>query len=334
MMASARRVAPLKLRKGDELASWEEFIFRFEAAALGERWGERGGKGGKGKGKGLKDESGGGGTDAGGNTSESLDEVTEEDRIKGAALFTAVGEEGQAIAMRWGLKLEALSFNDLVRRFETRFGVCESIPLSRHRFLCMKQGEEESVTGFIERLKGAANKCRLGGEYDSWVAQVIAKGVRREELRRRLLELPEFNLTEVEAACQRSEAADTTEREMSGSERVEVAAVGEEVARVGMAMGGGDRNRVLKCFTCGKEGHLVRECAMSKCFRCGGMGHIAPMCSGNRPIGGGRGSFAAGRGGFTTGRGGYRGGGRDGVRGVGSGRWEGDQVGEVSDRRI
>lgn len=162
-MAGVRRVAPLRLRKGDELASWEEFVFRFEAAALGERWGEKGGKGSKGKGKGGKSEEGGGGSSGTATEAiESPEERAEEDRLKGAALFTAVGDEGQAIAMRWGLRLEALSFRDLVDRFRTRFGVCESVPLSRHRFLCMRQGEEESVTRFVERLKGAANKCRLG----------------------------------------------------------------------------------------------------------------------------------------------------------------------------
>lgn len=93
------------------------------------------------------------------------------------------------------------------------------------------------MMGFVERLKGAANKYRLGNEYDSRVVQVIMKGVRREELRRPLLEQPEFNLTAVEAMCQRAEAAYTIEKEMTGMKRVEVVTVGAEASRVCTATG-------------------------------------------------------------------------------------------------
>lgn len=81
-------------------------------------------------------------------------EEAKKDRVKGASLLTEVREEDQAIAMRWGLVFNALRFADLVRRFRTRFRVCDSIPLSRHRLLCMQYEAEGSLTGFVERPKG------------------------------------------------------------------------------------------------------------------------------------------------------------------------------------
>lgn len=44
--------------------------------------------------------------------------------MDGAALFTTVEEEGQEIAMRWGLTLKSLRYRDLVRLFREEFGVC------------------------------------------------------------------------------------------------------------------------------------------------------------------------------------------------------------------
>lgn len=55
-------------------------------------------------------------------------------------------------------------------------------------------------------------------------------------------------------------------------------------------------SRSIKCFNCGKEGHIKRECpdfkskvnnrASIKCFSCGKHGHIAKKCPGNNANGG------------------------------------------------
>lgn len=326
-MALKVKVAPLKLRRGDELACWEEFLFRFDVAAMGVQWeaargGSRGSKG-KGKAKGGKSDE----VDPDGSGDEGGERGTE-DRLKGAALFTAVGEEGQEIAMRWGLTLDTISYTDLVKRFQDRFKVCENIPLLRHRLMNLKQKEGESLTVFVERVKGAANKCQLGDQYDSWVALFIVNGIVEDALRTRLLELKELTLGEVEDRCARAEAAERTAGEIRGGER------SGEVARVEGERSGGSTARVIQCFSCGKDGHVVRECARTMCFRCGWRGHTADRCSRGR-----WGQQNNGRSGQHRGRGAYRGNQypnrcQTGARMVESGEWDDSEyVGEVSGKR-
>ena len=309
MAKKVNRVAPLRLRKGDELASWEEFLFRFDVAVMGKTWGDSG----KGKEKADKKKEGGGvestGGSSGGETAGGSGGggVPEADRLKGAALFTAMGEEGQEVAMKWGLSLNSLSYTDLVRRFQERYQVCENVPLLRHRLMNMKQKGEEGLTGFVERVKGAANKCQLGEEYNSWVALFIVNGIRDDELRRKLLELAELTLDRVEAMCLRSDAAEVSAREFKGGEVVEVAKV--EVSGA----------RGMRCFTCGQEGHLVRECAKTRCYRCNGLGHTGSVCD--------RGFEAWRGGGYGGVRGGYSDrGGFHSYRGVSTGYGRGGSV--------
>ncbi len=83
----------------------------------------------------------------------------------------------------------------------------------------MRQMEGESLTEFMERVKGAANKCQLGDEYDLWVALFIVGGIYKEELRRRILEFPEMTLTGVETVFLRAEAAEWTLKEFKGGRK-------------------------------------------------------------------------------------------------------------------
>ncbi|RXG60962.1 Gag-Pol polyprotein [Armadillidium vulgare] len=40
-------------------------------------------------------------------------------------------------------------------------------------------------------------------------------------------------------------------------------------------------NKIVKCFRCGKTGHMISECrwANGTCFSCGQVGHMAMNCT-------------------------------------------------------
>ena len=42
-----------------------------------------------------------------------------------------------------------------------------------------------------------------------------------------------------------------------------------------------EQRPTLRCYRCGRLGHVARLCRAPKCFRCGQVGHIAGKCSGN-----------------------------------------------------
>ena len=289
------RVQPLTLVQDNEKDCFDKFMMRFNLAVVG---------------SGIdflsKQERA--------DTEESTEakRQTEQWR-KGAALLNAIGEQGMKVFEEWGIQLEEIRFDDLVRRFKAHFSKKEGIILLRHRFLNTRQSEEEPSTNFISRVIIAANQCQLGDLKDDMIVQVVINGLRNEDLRCKLLTEERIELGAIRTRCEQVELAERTSIAIAGKgiDAVREPPVDSVVAKTQeMAIRKGDprkkrgettaKGRQIECYGCGERGHMAYECPRKEqrtqvwtresegkrrvvqCYNCKGYGHVASQCA-SRP---------------------------------------------------
>ena len=142
--------------------------------------------------------------------------------------------------------------------------------VSRHDFLEMKQGETETVSEYVSRLRAQATKCKFqaGGE-DDWITYQIIRGVKWAETKRELIS--KGNDLKLSKAIEIAESYQATEANFSNLERPSINAVKKSDTSQQQQRG--------PCRFCGTL-HPPKKCPAwkKKCKKCGNINHWEKVC--------------------------------------------------------
>ena len=144
------------------------------------------------------------------------------------------------------------------------------------------------MDSFVSRLKKMAATCEFGDNKDDFIRdQVIDKCI-SNTLRRRLLREKDLKLPGLLDIARTMEVADHQAARMgkltvNAVEKRPVRGRSQTVRpRVSTTRNQSPRDEHgMKCFRCGRDGHLSRECTVTKnkkCNNCDKEGHFAVMC--------------------------------------------------------
>nr|AAB49922.1 Gag polyprotein [Feline immunodeficiency virus]AAU20797.1 gag protein [Feline immunodeficiency virus] len=148
------------------------------------------------------------------------------------------------------------------------------------RAVQMKQGPKEDYASFIDRLYAQIDQEQNSPEVKIYLKQSLSLANANPECKKAMSHLkPESTLEEKLRACQ--EVGSTSYKMNMLAQALQQQS---QVCQVQQGRGkpqGNNRRpgQSLKCFNCGKPGHLARNCrAPRKCNKCGKAGHIATDC--------------------------------------------------------
>ena len=258
---SGVKVDPLEIEQSNELQGWKRFLRRFELATIGAVWT-------------IETE-----TDA---------KATETEFRKGAALLNAIGKEGLGIFDRWDIETNDIRYADITKRYREHFSKKQNVIISRHRFMSMTQHQGEEISKFIDRVSEQSKMCELEcikcAVKDSFVLQIVVKGMLDDHLRELLLITENLDLDILRIKCEQYESAKHTGKAMGNT-----ASGGAGYAEIdAIDLQRNDRTRPqadseVKCYNCEGRGHISRDCPKERketreCYKCGTTGHLARDC--------------------------------------------------------
>uniref|UniRef100_A0A3P9MCB8 Gypsy retrotransposon integrase-like protein 1 n=1 Tax=Oryzias latipes TaxID=8090 RepID=A0A3P9MCB8_ORYLA len=210
-----------------------------------------------------------------------------EDARKRALLLHLSGAEVQDIFFTLDDAGNDDSYEAAVNKLNAYFTPQKNIPYERHVFRQAEQSQGESMDSFVSRLKKLAATCEFGDNRDDFIRDQVIDKCTSNTLRRRLLREKDLKLAGLLEIARTMETADQQAARM---EKLTVNAVERKSYKKADQMSkpkmpttqrqeGGEHR--IKCFRCGRSGHLSRECTITKnkkCNNCGKEGHFAKMC--------------------------------------------------------
>ena len=183
-------------------------------------------------------------------------------------------------------------YDGAVTKLNAHFKPQKNIPYERHMFRQAEQAQGESTDNFVHRLKKLAASCEFGDNREDFIRDQVIDKCSSNALRRRLLQEKDLTLSRLQDIARVMETADYQAERM---EKLTINAVGKKCDK------GGDKSvrsrftkhqsqsprdeHSIKCYRCGRAGHMSRECTVTKnkkCNNCGKEGHFAKMCKTKR----------------------------------------------------
>lgn len=155
-----------------------------------------------------------------------------------------------------------------------------------------EQAQGESTGNFEHRLKKLAATCEFGDNREDFIRDQVIDKCSSNALRRRLLREKDLTLPVLQEIARVMETADYQAERM---EKLTINAVRKKCDKSGdksvrsrftkhQSQSPRDEHSI-KCYRCGRAGHMSRECTVTKnkkCNNCGKEGHFAKMCKTKR----------------------------------------------------
>ena len=163
-----------------------------------------------------------------------------------------------------------------------------SVVYERYLFNSCVQNSEESIDGFVNRLRKAASTCKFGTLTDELIRDRIVMGVQDRTTKLRLLKEEELDLNKAMNICRSSEIASMELKSMKSEQTnnsEQINAIQEKYQnkrknKESRRSEAGTKPKE-KCYRCGKQGrHKKEECIAygQICRICSKPNHFAVMC--------------------------------------------------------
>lgn len=219
-----------------------------------------------------------------------------DDGRKQACLLHVAGPDVQDIYFSQVAEGNDKNFDDTIKLLDDYFLPKVNVAFERHKFRQLSQEPGETIDQFVCRLRQASSGCDFTNVDEAIRDQVVDKCV-SNALRRKLLEKEQLALADVlkvsrafEAVDRQAKAIESSHRTtpaaqvntVSGKQKGQSSAPKSGTSSMSGATGGGNQNRHILCYACGRHGHIAssdRCPAKDKtCSACGEKGHFKVKC--------------------------------------------------------
>ena len=157
-----------------------------------------------------------------------------------------------------------------------------------HQFWTACQGEGESVSAFVVRLKKLSSTCNFGGFLEEALRDRLVSGLHpsRARTQRQLLTMKDLTFTTAQEKCISDKMAGVANKEHMGElcTKEEVSKVTVSTARRGPKTSIGSSTGYKHCQLCGIN-HSAERCRFRSavCHACNKKGHIQHVCPARAP---------------------------------------------------
>ena len=141
-------------------------------------------------------------------------------------MINSIGDEDYRIFARWNIPALAISYQELVERFEELFQSREYlIFVTRHRILSLEQLFSEVIKDFIDRLTRKAKYRYFRTLEEAMILQIITKGLCDDKLRKNLLYTKYLDINKAENICHLYHSTESSNVVLTGGADTEVSLV-------------------------------------------------------------------------------------------------------------
>ena len=157
-----------------------------------------------------------------------------------------------------------------------------NVVVERNKFFSLKQEEGEDLQQFLVRLKQQVNKCDFKDTTvdtvdNQMVRDQFIKGLAHPRIRECLLKDGKLTLKNAESLASSMNAAELSNKDFeNGSGRVLATLPRQKGPHPLRSRSQSSNRKPSGCFTCGKPGHLARDCYKNHtCKNCRKVGHLS-----------------------------------------------------------